>query len=121
MELPLREAELNEYLDSLVDESQQAKKDPGKCWDEYMQFYNGEQWLTKLPSHRIPVTANYTAVTVKRLAALLTDTKPNIDIHSYDGGLKGVCQTVLTPTIRANWDEQSYDQKFAGGIIPKAI
>lgn len=121
MELPLREGPLNEYLDSLEQESQQAKSEPGKNWDEYMRYYNGEQWQSRLPSHRIPVTANYTSVTVKRLAALITDTKPNIEVHSYVSGLKAVCQEILTPTIRANWDEQGYDQKFAGGVIPKSI
>lgn len=121
MDLPLREEPLNEYLDSIVSESQQAKKDPSKHWDEYMRFYNGDQWQTKLPSHRIPVTANYTAVTVKRLAALITDTKPNIEVKSYVSGLKGVTQDVLTPTIRANWDEMGYDQKLAGGLLPVSI
>jgi len=121
MQLPLRESELNEHLDSLISESQQAKKEPAKYWDEYMQFYTGDQWQTRLPSYRIPVTANYTNVIVKRLAALITDTKPYIDIQSYDSGLADVCKEVLTPTIRANWDDQSYDQKFAGGLIPKSI
>ncbi|HEU0007682.1 MAG TPA: hypothetical protein VFS12_16975, partial [Terriglobia bacterium] len=118
MELPLREAELNEYLDTLVDESQQAKKEPSKYWDENMRFYNGEHWQTKLPSHRIPVTANYTAVTVKRLAAMITDTKPNIEVRSHVPELTSLCRDILSPTIRANWDEQSYDQKFGTGLIP---
>ena len=121
MELPLREDALNEYLDNIVSESQQAKKEPSKHWDEYMRYYNGDQWQTRLPSHRIPVTANYTAVTVKRLAALITDTKPNIEVKSYVSGLKDLTEPVLTPTIRANWDEQGYDQKLAGGLLPISI
>ena len=121
MELPLREGELNEYLDNIVSESQQAKKEPSKHWDEYMRFYNGDQWQTRLPSHRIPVTANYTSVTVKRLAALITDTKPNIEVKSYVSGLKDLTEQVLTPTIRANWDEQGYDQKLASGLLPISI
>lgn len=123
MELPFDDTHLNGYLDEMVAESRRALKDldKDKEWDENMRFYRGRQWQERLPSHRIAFVANYTKTSVKRLVALMTDTKPTIDVHTSLPGLGGMVSGVLTPAVRANWDEQNYDQKLSTGLLPMAI
>ncbi len=118
---PLGTGALNEYLDNIESESSRATKEYRQDWEELIRWYRGLQWQQKLPSHRIPFTANYTNVTVKRLVALMTDTKPTIDVHSRASGLSELTGEVLVPALRALWDEQGCDQRFAGSVLPLSI
>lgn len=119
--IPDRVEELNEYLDDIVSESQKVTNHKIRKWEEAIQFHQGKQWQNALPKHRVAFTANYTNVSVKRLVALMTDTKPRIDIKSRAPGLSELTEHILTPAVRATWDEQNFDQKFSGSVLPLSI
>lgn len=120
MTAPFDSAALNNYLDNLISESRQATRDLDKNLEEDLRFFRGDQWTNRIPRHRIPFTANYIGVTVKRITGLMTDTKPTIDVKARKKGLEKLASELIAPAIRANWDEQSYHQKFANGVLPIA-
>lgn len=122
MNLPVSDdGKLNGYLDEMVRESQLATKDYVKEWEENLKFFRGRQWQEKLVSYRQAFTANVTKKNIKSLVGLMTDTRPSIEVHSKIPGMQEMIKNVLTPAIQANWDEQGYDQKLAGSILPVSM
>lgn len=120
-EVPLEHGPLNEYLDGLVRESKKAQEDNADRakWSERIKFARGVQWESSIPTYRIPFQANLTSVALKRLTAMMTDTKPTFEVQSRVPELAEMTRDILTPAVKANWDERSYSQKLAT-IIPKA-
>lgn len=120
-EVPIHAGPLNEYLDGIVRESKKAQEDYANRagWGNLVKFARGAQWEKALPTYRIQFQANLTQVSLRRLTALMTDTKPTFEVHSRAPELADIAKNILTPTIKANWDEGSYDQKLST-IIPIA-
>src|SRR5436309_1153901 len=118
MPLPLSVDALNGALDELLTEHHTATKDIQKEWDDDLKFFRGQQWQGRLPKHRIPFTANLLNVNIKRKIGLITDTKPTIDVYARAHGLEDLAQNLITPTVRAIWDEQSFSEKLANGVLP---
>jgi hypothetical protein len=118
---PLTSVELNAYLDNLELESLQSVKSVSKEWDDHLKYYKHKQWPERIPSHRQMFTANLCKLTVARKTAIITDIKPTIEVKAQAHGLEELAEQVVTPVMRANWDEQGYGQKLANGIIPMAM
>lgn len=121
MAAPTKPLPLNEFLDSLISESRSATSDIKREWDTNLDNYRGDaQWPSKRPKHRVPFTYNKSGLAVKRITAMMTDTMPSIDVKPRASGLTEVAE-IITSTIRAIWEEQQFDQKFANRLIPMSM
>jgi len=120
MALPSGKDALNEHLDLLISEHRAATKDTARGYDTWLKMFRGKShWPDKRPQHRIPFVYNKIGKSVKMMAGLMTDSKPVVEVRARANGLEQIAE-LQTNAIRAIWDEQNFDEKFALRGIPMA-
>lgn len=94
---------LLEYLDSVDAEAKAARKDRETQWERSLKRF-GQDYIEDMPT---PIfRANLINPLMRRMAALLTEMKPKLDVQPTKEGLTKTT-AVLKATIEANWDEQN--------------
>jgi hypothetical protein len=118
-----QERELIAFLDRLEEESETLKKDtPLKDADLNLNFVRGLQWpaddgsLTGGTDLQYKFVLNLLGPLVKRKTALLTDTRPQMEVTARYAKRRGSAETYKN-TILAQWDEQGLEQVFTGELI----
>jgi len=101
-----RDALTNEYLDHLSEEGVQSRRHLDKDWETLVQYARGDQWPDNIPRHRIPFTMNIVGSSIKRKAALLTDTKPVINIEPYNDTNLIEASELMSKLSLSWWDER---------------
>ncbi len=95
------------YEEAYVDRQQRAGN-----WETYNNFVRGRnQWPKRRPSYKVSALMNFMPSNLERKAALLTDTKPRIEIKPRKAGLDDTA-IILTKCIDAVWDEREVAQKL---------
>ena len=97
---PSYEQAANEYLDGLVQESQTSRAEIQRTWEENIQFARGKQWPDQIPEHRVDFVMNVLGKTIKNKAALLTDTKPIIEVEPRSDPTLSDAAQILTMLCR---------------------
>lgn len=118
---PSYEQAANEYLDGLVQESQTSRAEIQRTWEENIQFARGKQWPDQIPEHRVDFVMNVLGKTIKNKAALLTDTKPIIEVEPRSDATLSDAAQILTMLCRGIWDERSVMESLTWGIYSAQI
>lgn len=121
--------ELVKHLDSLTDESDTRRDETGVRDAELnLRFLRGAQWPDggmgapgrSQASNEFRFVMNVLNTAIKRKTALITDTRPNIDVMSR-GSLKWRnSAAALKAVCHAIWDYESLDQATAREIVRAA-
>ena len=99
--------ELNEFLNELCTIALLSKSSISKEWSNYLKFAQGEHWSKHIADYKVPFTLDLVGKTLKNKAALLTDTKPIIEISPRgDLALTPVAE-VLQFLVRNYWDARA--------------
>ncbi|MFQ5757179.1 MAG: hypothetical protein ACE5H7_13965 [Acidiferrobacterales bacterium] len=101
MAIPREEHALLSHLDNLHSEAKKVTDAVSTNWDSYIDTYKGRSWRGTRPPH---FTANATEFVVNQKVALLTESKPDIQIIALKTGMTRTSE-VIEQTIRALWDE----------------
>jgi hypothetical protein len=113
------------FADSLEEEGAQRRDEtPLRDAEINMRFLRGDQHAVNrgLPSPYRPeqssyrFTMNLMAQLMKRKTALITDTRPNIDVVPTDKSKVGAAM-VLKEVITGLWEEHSFDQIAARELV----
>ena len=102
------EAQTLRYLDQIDGEAETFKREISKTWMESIRQVRGEQWrLERNPFFLANVIKNQ----VRRKVALLTESKPQIQIRSQRPNLTRASQ-VLYQTARSIWDRSNTEDSI---------
>ena len=102
------EVQLLRWLDSLDGEAESVKREVSKSWQEQIRQVRGDQWRIERPPHFL---ANITKNQVRRKIALLTESKPQIQIRSQRANLTRASD-VLYQTSRSIWDRSGTEDSI---------
>ena len=116
------------YADGMEEEGTLRRDEtPIKDAELNLNFLRGQQWPVRsgpaspyrsdAESYRF--TLNLMAQLVKRKTALITDTRPNIDVVPTGDRRKRGAADVCKETIIGLWEEQSFDQSVSREIGPR--
>lgn len=120
-----KERDYVQYLDRLEEEAI-IRQDEGPLREAAtnMRFFRGDQWPVEsgpgspfradAASYRF--TVNMMGQLVKRKTALITDSRPVIDIVSRKGGAKRTAKT-FEQVSQAIWDENNFDMLAARELV----
>jgi hypothetical protein len=118
-----QERELIAFLDRLEEESESLKQEtPLKDAELNLNFIRGLQWpqddgsLTGPTDLQYKFVLNLLGPLVKRKTALLTDTRPQMEVSARYAKRRGTAETYKN-IILAQWDEQDLEQVFTGELI----
>ena len=118
---PAYEQAANEYCDGLVQEAQSSRVDIQRVWEENIQFARGKQWPDQIPEHRVDFVMNVLGKTIKNKAALITDTKPIIEVHPASDSSLNEASEILQTLCRGIWDERGIMESLTWGIYEAQI
>lgn len=125
LESATAERQLINYLDRLEEEAIiRQDETPLKEADLNLRFMRGNQWpLSDEPgspfradSANFRFTLNLMGQIVKRKTALITDSRPTIDVRSRKTGQTRTAHT-FEAVAKAVWDENSADQLFMRELV----
>lgn len=107
-----KEIEFVSKLSAIYEEAYAHREVEAKNWDTFRKFVRGlNQWPARRPSYKVSALINFLPSNLERKAALLTDTKPKIEIKPRRSGLDDTCK-ILSKCIDAIWEEQEVSQKL---------
>ncbi len=107
-----RELHLVRKLLMIYEEAWTYRQKQAVNWETYRKFVRGHnQWPARRPKHKVSALVNFLPSNLERKAALLTDTKPKIEIRPRRTGLDDTSK-ILTKCIDAIWEEQEIGQKL---------
>jgi hypothetical protein len=102
------EQELLNYIADLETEGISNLRERTTKFSLAVRFVRGHQWETRPPKYRTDATYNFIHQTIDRKVALLTDSKPNIQVRALSGGNDGTA-TALSKICEAIWQSESMD------------
>lgn len=116
--MPLSEAEvkLNRYLDSLYLEGSAHRAVASKNWENAIKVIRGNTWPDKRPKYKISAVMNFLSQIVERKAALLTDSRPTINVTSRKAKDDPLCD-LLQKTIEGILEEKNFEQKITEFVM----
>ena len=99
-------------LMALYEEAFVHKEQRSQQWESFKNFYRGKnQWPKRRPGYKVSALLNFMPSNLERKAALLSDTKPKIEIKPRKKGLDDTC-LILSKIISGIWDEREVHQKL---------
>jgi hypothetical protein len=107
------------YLDGLWEEGAASRDDTGlRRADDHISFQRGEQWPKRLPPGFIDFTLNLIDDVIQRKAALLTDSRPELQVVSYNEEVnkRQDILEALKKCLQAVWDQLTWGEELARGI-----
>jgi hypothetical protein len=104
--------DLVKHLTKLWDEGAKGRDKFSQKWKRSIDLVAGRGlWPGKRPSYKIDAAMNFLGQTVMKKTAILTDSRPTIQVTSRRADLDDVCDA-LTRTIEAIFEERSFEQKL---------
>jgi len=110
---------LIKYLEGLFEEGTAAKDDTGiRRADSNVRFQRGDQWPRNLPAGFPDFTLNLVQDVIQRKAALLTDSRPQLQVISSNEEItkRPDVLTTLEKVLRAVWDQVTWSEELARGL-----
>lgn len=108
------EIEYTNKLLNLRKEALDVRELRSKDWSDYIALSrNRNHWSKRLPKYKVDAIVNFIVPTIERKTALLTDTKPTIDVKQKRSSGLDKTATVLKNTIDGILLECRFDQKLA--------
>ena len=108
------EREFTNKLTLLRQEALDIRHEYDHKWDYYIAFARGQNhWSKRRPKYRVNGILNFIPSNIERKTALLTDTKPIIDVKPRRKSRLDDSADILKNVIDGIWAEQQVDQKLA--------
>lgn len=119
-----RATQLISYLSGLWEEGAQARDDSVlRRADEHIRFARGQQWPANLPRGFIDFVLNLVDDTIQRKAALITDSRPELQVVTTNEQVRqrpDVLDT-LKDVTHAIWDQATWGEELARGIVAAEV
>lgn len=113
------EPQLIRYLSGLWEEGAAARDESIlRRADDNLRFQRGQQWPANLPRGMVDFVLNLVDDVVQRKAALLTDSRPELQVVSTNEQVRGrpdVLESLKT-VLQAVWDQLSWSEELARGL-----
>lgn len=100
------EIQVLRFLEQIDGEAEATKREPAKTWDENMRQWRGDQWRLQRSPYFL---ANIIKNQGRRKVALLTESKPQIQVRAREPGLEKASGVVYN-AIRSIWDRSSMQE-----------
>jgi len=108
------EHEFTNKLLNLRSEALMVREERSRDWSEYINLArNRNHWSKRLPKYKVDAIVNFIVPTIERKTALLTDTKPTIDVKARRSSGLDSTAIVLKNVIDGILLECNFDQKLA--------
>lgn len=116
MALSEAELKLNKYLDGLYVEGSAHRAVASKNWDNAIKVIRGQTWPERRPKYKVNAVMNFLNQIVERKAALLTDSRPTINVTSRKAKDDPLCD-LLQKTIEGILEEKNFEQKLTEFVM----
>ncbi len=112
------ERELHRLLDLMFAEAKAFRQKLEPTWNENLDYLRGDQWARPRPTGFSQITNNQLWRIVQQSAALLTDTRPNIEVTSRpDDQAWDKVNKKLRKLIEAQWFLNDVDRSLVRIVI----
>lgn len=105
------EKALLKHLDDLYTEGSKYRDDHAKEWERAIDMVRGKVWPEKRPSYKVNATMNFLDQIVEKKVALLTDSRPTINVVATKTGLDHACE-MLTQVCEGVMEERFFERKL---------
>lgn len=107
-------------VEKLFSEARKAKEAYDRKWSDQWKFFRGKQWPERRPSYRHSEVLNFIFSEVYNVLALLTDTRPNIEVLPEDPTDLEFSE-ILSQVLKSKWHASNWAATLAEAILDASI
>ena len=103
-------------LNKMWDEGVNYREKQSKGWKDAIEVMKGNTWPDRRPKYKVNAVMNFLAQVVERKAAILTDSKPTMNVLARKEGLDNVA-SILLKVIQSILEGLNFEQRLTEFVM----